>query len=63
MMRYYQDRWTGAIRSQAELRRLVERRALPRYQVGRRFRALPERCCRVLDEAERVAARAAGADT
>ena len=58
MMRYYQDRWTGAIRSQLELRRMIERGELPRFQVPRRFRTLPPTCCRVLEQAEAVAGRA-----
>jgi hypothetical protein len=55
MMQYYQDRWTGRIRSQLELCRMIEQDELPRYQVGRRFRALPRGSCRLLTEAERLA--------
>ena len=56
---YFEDRWSGAIRSDHELRDLVERDELPRFQIARRFRALNPACCRLLAEAESVAARAA----
>ena len=59
MTQYYQDRWTGAIRSQLELRLMIERGELPRFQVPRRFRILPRPCCRLLEEAEAIAALAA----
>ncbi len=55
-MRYYKDRWTGAICSQLQLHRMIERNEVQRFQLPRRFRALPESCCRLLDEAELVAA-------
>jgi hypothetical protein len=55
MMQYFHDRWTGSIRSQLELHRMIEHDELPRYQVGRRFRALPRMSCRLLAEAESLA--------
>ena len=58
MRRYYEDRWTGRIYSLAELARLIEDEEVARVQVPRRFRALPETACRLLAEAELIAALA-----
>lgn len=54
-MQYYEDRWTGSIYSLAQLARLIEAQDVLRAQVPRRFRVLPEQCCRVLHEAELIA--------
>jgi hypothetical protein len=58
MKRYYEDRRSGGIYSLAELARLIEEQRIARFQVPRRFRALPEAACRLLHEAELVAAAA-----
>ena len=58
MRRYYEDRRTGGIYSLAELARLIEERKVARVQVPRRFRAVPEPVCRLLAQAELIAALA-----
>jgi hypothetical protein len=55
-MRYYEDRWSGKIYSLVELCQLVGRGDVPRYQIPRRFRMLPTAACRVLYQAEIIAA-------
>ena len=57
-MLYYHDRWTGAVCSHDDLQRLIEQGGLLRFQIPRRFKRLPDRCCRLLAEAEMVAASA-----
>ncbi len=57
---YYEDRLSGKIYSLAELARLVEEHEVPRLQLPRRFRALPETSCRLLYEAELIATLADG---
>ena len=56
MRRYYEDRWTGRIYSLAELVRLIEDYEVARVQVPRRFRTLPPSACRLLEQAELIAA-------
>ena len=58
MKRYYEDRWTGRIYSLAGLVRLIESHQVARVEVPRRFRALPAGTCRLLHEAELIAALA-----
>lgn len=60
MRRYYEDRRGGGIFSLAELARLIEDREVARVEVPRRFRALPEATCRILHQAEWIAALADG---
>jgi hypothetical protein len=58
MSLYYRDRWTGLIASGYEVLDLLQRDVLPRSLVLRRYRRLPERCCRLLREAAQVACAA-----
>ena len=58
MRRYYEDRWTGRIYSLAELARLIEDREVARVEVPRRFKTLPKAACRMLYQAELIAALA-----
>ena len=58
MRRYYEDRWTGGIYSLDELIRMIEEDEVARVQVPRRFRAVPEAACRLLQEAELTAVMA-----
>ena len=60
MRRYYEDRRTGRISSPAGLARLIEDDEVARAQVPRRFRVLPEPTCRLLHQAELIAALADG---
>ena len=53
-MRYFHDRRTGGIRSVAEVLAMIERGEVARYEIPRRFRALPPMSCRLLEEAARV---------
>jgi DNA-binding response OmpR family regulator len=55
---YFEDRWSGRIYSLGELARLIESAGCARIQVPRRFRVLPETSCRLIQEAERIAALA-----
>lgn len=57
-MLYYEDRRTGSIYSLTELCQMIAPEEVTRFEVPRRFRRLPESCCRLLDEAKIVAAMA-----
>lgn len=59
VMRYYADRWTGSVVSLHELTEMIEHGEVPRYQVPRRFRVLPQASRRVLEQADDIAAELA----
>ena len=56
MRRYYEDRRTGGIHSLTEQVQLIEERKVPRLQVPRHFRVVPEAVRRLLVQAGLIAA-------